>query len=225
MMQKNNSQNKSLSNFISNIPKTPDLMTRNKYPNSAVMVLFVQKGEELFIVFEKRAENISQGGDICFPGGSFDKDKDKTFLDTAFRETYEEIGLKKKDIKFLGQMDTFFAPIGKVLEVFVGLIDYIDYEKNLNIQTSEVAKVFLFNVDELKSKGATSYKLRIEICPSITDKDGNTKELFPIKKLNLPKHYEKPWGHNKHEVLVYEIEDEIIWGLSSIVLADILDKY
>ncbi len=224
-MKENKSPSSSLSNFISNIPKTPGLMTRNKYPNSAVMVLFVQKQEELFIVFEKRAESISQGGDICFPGGSFDKTKDKTFLDTAFRETYEEIGLRKKDIKFLGQMDTFFAPIGKVLEVFVGLINYEDYKKNLNIQTSEVAKVFLFSVDELKQKGAISYKLRIEICPSIIDKDGNTKELFPSKKLNLPKHYEKPWGHNKHEVLVYEIENEIIWGLSSIILADILEKY
>ena len=42
------------------------------------------------------------------PGGKFDTQKDKTILDTAVRETKEEIGIEPKDAQELGMISFYF---------------------------------------------------------------------------------------------------------------------
>ena len=42
-------------------------------------------------------------GIFVFPGGGFEDGVDETFKDTALRETQEELGIERKDIKVLGQ--------------------------------------------------------------------------------------------------------------------------
>lgn len=88
-----------LKKMISNLPKYPGVLGRDRFFNSAVLIPLVKKNKEYYILFQKRAASIRQGGDICFPGGGFEKDLDKNFKQTALRETKEELGIEKKILK------------------------------------------------------------------------------------------------------------------------------
>mmetsp|Transcript_25237 Transcript_25237/g.35245 ORF Transcript_25237/g.35245 Transcript_25237/m.35245 type:complete len:93 (-) Transcript_25237:428-706(-) len=48
----------------------------------------------------------THGGEVSFPGGS-EELGDKSIIDTALRETYEEMGIERNRIKVLGQMGEF----------------------------------------------------------------------------------------------------------------------
>ena len=113
-MKKNN-----LKQLVSNLPKYPSILGRHRLFNSAVLIPLVKIKGEYHLLFQKRAATIRQGGDICFPGGGFEIGVDKSFKDTALRETFEELGIQKKDIKVLGQLDTYVAPIDPIIESFV----------------------------------------------------------------------------------------------------------
>ncbi len=46
----------------------------------------------------------NHAGEISFPGGKFSPSTDKSFLDTAIRETYEEIGIKINKKQIIGYL-------------------------------------------------------------------------------------------------------------------------
>ena len=56
------------------------------------------------ILFMTRPENISYGGQICFPGGKFDEKTDKNVTDTALRETFEEVAIDPRNVDVWGQL-------------------------------------------------------------------------------------------------------------------------
>ena len=69
------------------------------YRKAAVMALLIEVDQKPHFVFQERNKNIRQGGEVSFPGGGFDKELDFTLLDTAVRETVEEMGIKKESIE------------------------------------------------------------------------------------------------------------------------------
>ncbi|MBN2616733.1 MAG: NUDIX domain-containing protein, partial [Spirochaetales bacterium] len=79
-----------------------DILGRSKYLNSSVLIPIVKLNGEFNLLFQVRAKNIRQGSDICFPGGKFDNNLDKNYIDTAIRECYEEIGVESNKVKILG---------------------------------------------------------------------------------------------------------------------------
>lgn len=217
-MKKNN-----LKQLIKNLPENPGVLGRDIFFNSAVLIPLVKKDGEYHLLFQKRAAHIRQGGDICFPGGK-KEESDITFLDTALRETYEELGIKKEDIKVLGQLDTYVAPIGAVIESFVGRVKKKAY-KNMKIDKNEVEKTLLIPLKFFKKHKPLEYTLAHEVHPFKIDEDGNKDILFPVDELGLPETYRKPWGNKKHKVWVYKYEGEVIWGITSVIIRDLIEKY
>ena len=213
-----------LEKFKKNFPTTPGILGRDKYFNSAVLIPLIFRHGEYYLLFQKRSAHIRQGGDICFPGGGFEEEHDKTFLDTALRETHEEIGIKPEHVNVIGQLDTLVSSIGAVVEIYVGTIEEEILEKDLNIN-DEVEKVVLVPMSQLKDHPAREYTLRQVVQPSYIDDEGNEQVLFPVKKLGLPERYEKSWGHKNHKVWVYKVSDETIWGLTAVIINDLLKRY
>ena len=62
-----------------------------------ILFLFLSFSVANVYAIEKRAMNIAQGGEISFPGGKIEKE-DPSCIETALRETFEEIGIKKERI-------------------------------------------------------------------------------------------------------------------------------
>lgn len=85
--------------------RTKQYITDKKRVASAVLIPIFKKDGEYYIVFIKRTMKVkTHKGQISFPGGMRDKG-DKTLLDTALRESEEEIGLGRKDVTILGELD------------------------------------------------------------------------------------------------------------------------
>ncbi len=76
---------------------------------AAVLVpVYRNEAGELILVLVRRTEGDIHGGQLAFPGGKMSSN-DKTLLDTAFRETEEEIGLKKSNIEILEKLPNVFT--------------------------------------------------------------------------------------------------------------------
>ena len=213
-----------LKKLSNNLPKTPGVLGRNRFFNSAVLIPLIKIKGEYYLLFQKRAAHIRQGGDICFPGGGFEQELDKNFQDTALRETYEELGIKAEDIKIIGRLDTYVAPIGAIIEPFVAKIKK-NVLKTMVIDKNEVEKTLLIPVSFFKNTDPVEYTLAHEIQPYKINEEGKKEILFPADDLGLPDTYKKPWGNKRHKVWVYKYEDEIIWGITSVIINDLLEKY
>jgi len=94
-----------------------------EYRKSAVMILFMEKDESPYVVLTLRTDKVStHKGQVSFPGGGYDS-SDKDFLETALRETMEEVGIAPEDIEVLGEFDEYISIMGYHVYVFVGALD------------------------------------------------------------------------------------------------------
>ncbi|NPA35272.1 MAG: CoA pyrophosphatase [Chlorobi bacterium] len=86
---------------------TPD---PEKAKKSSVFILLYKENGKWIIPMIKRPEYKGiHGGQISLPGGKFDE-SDTDLLQTAYRETYEEIGIEKDNIIFAGTLSALFIP-------------------------------------------------------------------------------------------------------------------
>jgi 8-oxo-dGTP pyrophosphatase MutT (NUDIX family) len=106
---------------------------------SGVMLLLYEKQGGLHIVFTQRKDyNGVHGGQMSFPGGKKDAG-DKDLIETALRETKEEIGVEKEQIKVLGSLSELYIPPSNFLVYpAVGFAERIE---SFSPQKNEVEKV------------------------------------------------------------------------------------
>lgn len=212
-----------LSALINNLPKKISILGREKYFNAAVIIPLVKIKKEYYFLFQIRAKNIRQGGDICFPGGAYEK-KDKNFKQTALREIKEELGIKKKNIKIIGRLDTLVTSSSTIVESFIGVIKKKTLKKII-IDKAEVEEILLIPISFFEKEKEKKYTLYSEIKTFKINKNGKKKILFPSKELNLPKQYHNSLGKKEHNIYLYKYKKHVIWGLTSLLINDLIKKY
>ncbi|TCK89022.1 NUDIX domain-containing protein [Natranaerovirga hydrolytica] len=209
-------------NRLKNSMDTPNkIISRKKYFNAAVLVPIINIDNTYHFVFEKRAKNITQGSEISFPGGGYEE-KDKSFLETAIRETEEELGIHRNKIKVIKNFGTYVGRQGVIVEVFIGEL-IIQTIQALKPQQSEVEKVFTVPVDYFIKNKPKKYPVRLEQQPYFMDEMGNKVELLPSKELGLPIKYHHPWSTKLIELNFFKVENEMIWGLTAEILCEIIE--
>ena len=81
----------------------------------AVLILLFKRENELFFLLMERADNLKfHGGQISFPGGTFDH-FDKSLQQTALRETFEETGFKVAENQIIGKLTPLYIPVSNFL--------------------------------------------------------------------------------------------------------------
>ncbi len=92
---------------------------------AAVLVPLFYKDGQCHVLLTKRTYTVKTSkGQISFPGGVYEP-YDKTPLDTALRETAEEIGVPPGEVEVLGELDdASTSTFGYVISPFVGIIPY-----------------------------------------------------------------------------------------------------
>lgn len=89
---------------------------------SAVMLLLFPEDNHWHITLIKRVEYPGvHSGQISFPGGRHENGE--TFLQTALRETYEEVGIPPEEIQIIGQLTPIYIPPSDfMVHPFVGYL-------------------------------------------------------------------------------------------------------
>jgi len=90
-------------------------------------------------------------GQISFPGGARSK-TDTTLLDTALRESWEEIGLEAKDAEIVGELDdTPTTTSGFNISPFVA---FIPYSYKFILSPYEIEEIFSISISALLHKAS-----------------------------------------------------------------------
>lgn len=93
-----------------------------KINDAAVLVPVVARAGEVNLLFTQRTEHLSaHAGQISFPGGRVEA-QDASRIDTALRETEEEIGLARRHVQVLGALPDYELGTGFRITPVVGWI-------------------------------------------------------------------------------------------------------
>jgi len=78
-----------------------------------LVLLFPEKDDWHVALMERSSHNPNDrhGGQISFPGGSFDPENDPSLLHTALREAHEEMGIEPKEAEVLGALTDLYIPV------------------------------------------------------------------------------------------------------------------
>lgn len=212
--------NITLENITLAIANSSEILGKDKYFNSAVLIPLIEVEDKYHLLFEKRANHIRQGGEVSFPGGEFDPKKDHGLRQTALRETTEELGISIDKIQIIGKLGTLVAPMGVTVDPFVGFLPIKDLNE-LSIDKNEVEKIFSVPVEHFLKQKPDEYTVKLEVHPSYTDERGKEIELLPVQKLGLPQKYSKPWKNGFHRILVYNSTEEVIWGITAEIIFEL----
>lgn len=115
-------------------------LDNNGYRPAAVLMLLMNKDMHPSVLLTVRTNNVStHKGEVSFPGGGYD-DVDKNMLDTALRETEEEVGIQSTNIEILGQYDHYISIFGFHVSCYVG---WIKYPFEYTINQDEISKIII----------------------------------------------------------------------------------
>jgi 8-oxo-dGTP pyrophosphatase MutT (NUDIX family) len=110
-----------------------------KLTAAAVLVPIVERAPGPGVLFTQRTAHLNDhAGQVSFPGGRAEAG-DRSAVDTALRETYEEIGIERTRVEILGQLPDYITRTGYQVTPVVGfLVPPFD----LTPDSFEVAEVF-----------------------------------------------------------------------------------
>jgi 8-oxo-dGTP pyrophosphatase MutT (NUDIX family) len=97
-------------------------------PPAGVLLILHERPDGPYIIFQKRTDHVrDHKGQISFPGGMTDPG-DESVLQTALRETHEEIGVHPDHVEVLGRLDDMVTVSNFLVTPHVGWLDRYPYE-------------------------------------------------------------------------------------------------
>ncbi|NLK38541.1 MAG: CoA pyrophosphatase [Epulopiscium sp.] len=175
-----------------------------KYLHASVMVLLFPVNGRLHILFSKRSLQLKhQPGDICFPGGR--QEGNETPLETALRETWEELGIPSHCIQVLGQTDYIITTAGAIVTPFVGYVRNVSID-DIPFNSDEVEDIFTVPISYFKETEPEIHYLYLQ---------PTTEDDFPYEYIFGGKEY--PFARPKVPELFYHYCGKVIWGMTAMI--------
>ncbi|OUD15015.1 CoA pyrophosphatase [Thioflexithrix psekupsensis] len=106
---------------------------------AAVLLPLVDRGDGFYLILTQRAAHLHHHpGQICLPGGRYDQ-HDHCLIETALRETEEEIGLSREFIEIAGYLNDYETITGFLITPVIG---FVKTGFELRLDQFEVADLF-----------------------------------------------------------------------------------
>lgn len=120
----------------------------NSIPAAVLILLYLADNEIYFFLTKRTDELKHHKGQISLPGGT--QEGNEKLIDTALRETQEEIGINKTSISIIGTITPLFVPVtGFMIYPFIG---YSHNKLEPKPDPVEVATIFSVNISDLLNK-------------------------------------------------------------------------
>lgn len=124
----------------------PEDINRVKY-SSVLLLLFLENNELTACLIKRPLHMKHHGGQIALPGGKIEIGE--TAINTALRETYEEIGIQPNQIELLGSLTEFYVEVSRFqIQPFVG---WLQKKPEFMLNYNEVDKMVLLPIGKFKS--------------------------------------------------------------------------
>lgn len=127
--------------MASDMELNPGFGGRNRPEARAASVLMplVDRAEGISVLLTERTDHLpDHAGQVSFPGGSREA-RDADDIDTALRETEEEVGIERRFVDVIGTLDLYQTGTGFDITPVVGVVGE---GFSLTIDATEVAQVF-----------------------------------------------------------------------------------
>ena len=106
---------------------------------AAVLLPIVEWADQLSVLLTRRSDHLhDHAGQVSFPGGRVESSDDGA-VDAALRESEEEIGLARNQVRVIGRLDTYLTRTGFQVSPIVGLVRS---PLSLTLDNFEVAEAF-----------------------------------------------------------------------------------
>ena len=131
--------------------------SKNNSKGAAVLILLYLENNEIYFFLTKRTDELEHHkGQISLPGGT--QEENEKLIDTALRETQEEIGINKTSISIIGSMTPLFVPVtGFMINPFIG---YSLSKLDPKPDPAEVAAIFSVNISDLLNEANRTIEQR-----------------------------------------------------------------
>lgn len=135
-----------------------DQSADKKYKKASVLIPFVRKNDTWHILFIRRAESDKDrhSGQVAFVGGK-EEDSDNSVIDTALRETQEEIGIDPADVNVLGKIGHHYSISNFQITPVVAVIPW---PYGLSLDPAEVSHTFTLPLAWLADENNYTIKYR-----------------------------------------------------------------
>ncbi|SVD55817.1 uncharacterized protein METZ01_LOCUS408671, partial [marine metagenome] len=94
---------------------------KKNLPQAAVLIALTNEKDPKILYTLRSNKLSSHSGEVSFPGGKYEE-CDENLVDTALRESHEEIGLKRSEVNILGSLDSVVSRFNISVTPFVGVI-------------------------------------------------------------------------------------------------------
>ena len=116
------------------------------YKPASVLLLLIQVEGRTHLLYTRRTQNVvDHKGQVAFPGGSKER-IDADDIETALRETREEIGIDPREVNLLGQLPKLTTITHYLVTPVVA---WIRWPLDIQLNPTEVERVFLVPLDWL----------------------------------------------------------------------------
>ena len=174
-------------------------------PSAAILIPIVREKDEPALLMEVRSMNVWQPGEICFPGGHIEAGEN--CIDTALRETYEELGIRASSVHVLQRMEPEWHLEKMFVYPVLAEIDPFEQERLL-IRQEEVSEVFTMPFAWLLSHE-----------PAVYDISDPESEKLPV----ILRQYLRNYKRRNNTTYYWAYEQYGIWGLTARFLVRIRD--
>jgi len=120
----------------------------SSHPSGVLVPIYPDIQGELNVILTLRTDSIRHAGQISFPGGR--SDNGESVVETALRETREEIGIEKKLISVAGSLSPFY--LYRTHNRITPVVGFLDEKPQMRKSPSEVEEIITVKLDRLISE-------------------------------------------------------------------------